>query len=696
MHVRTAGSPIGASVVARVAAIALAIAVFAPALLAATKSDGGSKSSAPGTARVVPTADDLVKLATPGDPALSPDGRWIAFTLATARHDTSAKPSADDHDGGWTRERQIVVLDLETRVSRTLTSGKDRADAPRFSPDGKTLAFTRKKALWLLPLAGGEARRLDTGKLEPGDYRFSPDGRSIAFTAEPVETEAETEAKWRSGGAIHWDQEWKPSRLWVVSADGGTSRAVSADSLNVVEFEWSPDGRRFAALTSRSSDPYVASSFMTARVLDAGTGTIVATMTRKTDSYADDYGSLRWTSDSRRVVMTGLDGGLSNENALLVWDVSSGLVRDLAPNRDLTFDSLSPVINGKEVVAVVAARTVSKLVRFPLAGGASRDAGYTGPVIQSPPATNATGRKLVFLASGSNQPTEVTVFDLATRRFEVVTKLNPQTATWSMGETQLVHWKCPEGVELEGLLTRPAGAAAGAPSALVVIPHGGPDAMTQQSFSGQVQWLASHGYAVFRPNYRGGTGYGFDFYAANRNRFGTIEQMDIESGVDALIEKGLADPHRLFFGGWSWGGYLTAWTIGHVQRYRAAVVGAGVNDVSFSYSSSDINHGAAAQWEYEGNPWYQTDHFDRANPIRYLKDAKTPTLILHGQSDDRVNFLNGISLYRALSDVGCEVQFYAYPREPHGFTEPAHLVHRYETWLRWYESHDQGAMSARP
>jgi dipeptidyl aminopeptidase/acylaminoacyl peptidase len=277
----------------------------------------------------------------------------------------------------------------------------------------------------------------------------------------------------------------------------------------------------------------------------------------------------------------------------------------------------------------------------------------------------------------------------------VVTQLNPQTATWALGETQVVRWQCPEGGELAGVLTRPPGAAPGMPTALMVMPHGGPDDVSQLGFSSQVQLFASRGYAVFRPNYRGGTGNGFGFYAANRNRFGTIEQIDIESGVDALIERRLAAPDRLFFGGWSWGGYLTAWTIGHVQRYRAAVVGAGVNDVSFSYSSSDINHGVAAQWEYQGDPWKQPEHFDRANPIRYASAVHTPTLILHGQSDDRVHFLNAVSFHRALSDAGCEVKFYAYPREPHGFQEPAHLVHRFETWLGWYDQHG-GPGAARP
>jgi dipeptidyl aminopeptidase/acylaminoacyl peptidase len=651
--------------------------------------------SAPATTRVAasaplpvrPTATDVVSLAAPGDLALSADGHWAAFSLARALRDTSAKPSAEDTNGGWKRTRQIVLLDLVTGVSRTLTSGDDRADSPRFAPDGHSLAFTRKDALWLLPLTGGEARKIDTGKLAPDAFRFTPDGRSIAFVATPERSDAEVESTWRAGGAFAWDEQWRPARLWTVPVDGGKPRAVSPESLAVVAFEWAPDGRRIAVLTARNSDPYEASNFTQPRVLDAADGHVVATLARSTDSYGAAYGELHWTPDSRSLVMTGLNGGLSDVNALLVWDVASGVVRDLAPGRDLTLDGLALVNGGHDVIACTKARTETRLLRFALAGGAPVDAGYSGRVIAGSVIADAAGRKLVFLSSTPRDPQDVTAFDLASRRMAVVSKLNPQTADWALGETRIVRWKCPEGAELEGLLTRPPGTPAGAATAIVVLPHGGPDDVTQQAFSSQVHLFASRGYAVFRPNYRGGTGYGFESYAANRDRFGTIEQMDIESGVDALIQRGLADPQRLFFGGWSWGGYITAWTIGHVQRYRAAVVGAGVNDVSFSYSSSDINHGVASQWEYKGDPWHETGHFDRANPIRYAKDMKTPTLILHGQSDDRVHFLNGISLYRALSDVGCEVKFYAYPREPHGFQEPAHQIHRLETWLHWYDSH---------
>ncbi len=318
--------------ISRFAAAMLAPSILAVCVLVPRAEAAATAAPAAPSGSVRPTAADVVSLAAPGDLAFSADGRWAAFALARATRDTSAKPSADDTNGGWKRTRQIVLIDLTTRASRTLTSGDDRASAPQFAPDGRSLAFERKGALWLLPLTGGEARKLDTGKLEPDAFRFAPDGKSIAFIAQPERSEPEIAAAWRAGGAFAWDEQWRPARLWIVLVDGGAGgkpRAASPESLSVADLAWSPDGKRFAVLTARNSDPYEVFNYPLPRVLDAADGHVVATLVRKTDSYGNLYGELHWTPDSKAVVMTGLDGGLSNVNALLVWDIAGGGVRDL-------------------------------------------------------------------------------------------------------------------------------------------------------------------------------------------------------------------------------------------------------------------------------------------------------------------------------------------------------------------------------
>jgi dipeptidyl aminopeptidase/acylaminoacyl peptidase len=628
-----------------------------------------------------PTSADLVLLRAPSALALSPDGGRVAYVLATASFDSSARPSDDNSKAGWSRSRQVWVVDVATKAARQLTQGDDGASAPCWSPDGRSLAFARKGALWLMPVDGGEPRRLATGALEPDAPKFSPDGTRVAFLAAEPLADAVKKARWARGGAIRWEHEYANAKLWVVPVAGGEPRAVSGDR-NVLAFAWSPDGRRLALVSSASADPYVASNLTDAAVVDAASGALG----RALDRAPGTYGAPAWSPDGKWVALTALNDGLSNVNALLVWDPASGAVRDLAPDKDRTFAGLAWGADSKSVLAVVRARAATLLERFPLAGPPAA-LPFAGRVVTSDPVSDPASKRLAFLSATDRSPEEVSVFDPATGLTTVATDLNPEVGAWPLGATQVVRWKNVEGLQIEGVLTLAAGARPGAPAPLIVMPHGGPDDVTSTRFSGLVQYFAARGYSTLRPNYRGSLGYGFAFYAANRNRFGEVEQADIESGVDQLIRDGLADPKKLYFGGWSWGGYITTWMVGHVHRYRAAVAGAAVSDVFHSYSLSDINHGVAARWEFEGLPWTDAEHFDRVNPIRYVKDVTTPLLILHGQADNRVPFAESVQFYRALADLGREVEFWAYPREDHGFVEPAHRVDYVKRWADWYDAH---------
>lgn len=641
-----------------------------------------------------PRSEDLVQLRAPGDLRLSPDGTRAVFTLASASFDSAATPKDGDTKGGWTRERPLWVVDLTTRASRALTTGEALVSSPAFAPDGRSVLFVRARdgaaKLQSLPLDGGEARVIATGALEPGSPAYSPDGRWIAFLAESPASDSTKRARWARGGAEHWEHEWTDTRLWVVPAEGGEPRALTTGT-NVTGFRWAPDSKRFALLTSADADPYKASGLLTVRVIDTQ-GRELRTLSREPSA----YDAFEWAPDGHSLALVGLDGGLSNPNALLLWDVEGGAVRPLTTDPDHTFGGIQWSADGRALFAVWKARTETKLVRWPLAG-APAVLPFTGRVITSEPLRDAAGRRLVFLSGTNDTPDEVTTFDPATGRTTVATDLNPQVAGWRRGRTEVVRWTDAEGVALEGLLTVSPDSRPGAPAPLMVMPHGGPDDVTEQRFSALTQYFASRGYSVFRPNYRGSLGYGFALYAANRNRFGEVEQADIESGVDALIAAGKADPAKLYFGGWSWGGYITSWMVGHVHRYVAAVAGAAVSDVYVQYSLSDINHGISSQWEFEGDPWRQPEHFDRVNPIRYAKDVTTPLLLLHGEADTRVGFPASVEMYRALSDLGREVEFWAYPREDHGFAEPAHRVDYVRRWADWYDAHPpKGTGTPRP
>lgn len=631
---------------------------------------------------VRPTIEELVALRTATAPQVSPDGKSVAWVLTTRTLDPSAKPADDDRSGGWKTERQLYVAPAGGGTPRQLTYAKDGPSGVQWTPDSNSIAFLRNRRIHILGLQAGEARSIETGGLEPQVFTFSPDGKSIAFTAVAALTAEEKRAKWRSGGANVFEGEWRNAALYVVDANGGEPRRITDGKEHINGFEWSPDGTRFALLAAQSADPYYSFTLRVPKVVAAADGALV----RQLEPQAVRVGTIRWSPDGKRLAWEKGEQTLSLLNVLAVHDLESGRRTNAAAKLDPTLAGFLWSADSNSLVIHVNEKTTSRFYRVAADGSSATPVPFEGRVVRTGLAADRTRRIVAFLTATPASPSLVTTLDVTTGATNVIADINPAAAGWTVGNQEVVRWKSPEGAELEGILTVTPDARPGAPPPLLVMPHGGPDSVTSNDFSALVAFFSTNGFSVFRPNYRGGFGYGYALYAANRNRLGEIEFMDIESGVDALIRAGKADPKRLVYGSWSWGGYLTTWTIGHTNRYRAAVVGAGITDVVLQYATSDINHGAAGEWEYRGNPWLQPEHYARANPLHSLAKIRTPTLIIHGEKDDRVPLPNAILLYRALKDIGTPVRLVTYPDEPHGFQNPAHIAHMWGEWLAWYRS----------
>jgi dipeptidyl aminopeptidase/acylaminoacyl peptidase len=219
----------------------------------------------------------------------------------------------------------------------------------------------------------------------------------------------------------------------------------------------------------------------------------------------------------------------------------------------------------------------------------------------------------------------------------------------------------------------------------MVMPHGGPDSMDQESFDSWIIYMAGQGYNVLRVNFRGSLAYGLAFYAANRGKQGFVDYDDIMAGVDTLVKRGQADPQKLVIGGWSYGGCMTEWAICRTDRFKAAVVGAGVANYFSNYAQSDINHGLAGQWEFLGNPYDNPENYMKDSAVFHIRAVKTPVLILHGQEDDRVPYAQGLELYRALKTTGKQVEMVSYPGEGHGLRKPAHRIDCIRRWSAFYD-----------
>jgi dipeptidyl aminopeptidase/acylaminoacyl peptidase len=266
----------------------------------------------------------------------------------------------------------------------------------------------------------------------------------------------------------------------------------------------------------------------------------------------------------------------------------------------------------------------------------------------------------------------------------VVTALNAAAAKTRLGDTRVVEWTSSDGVRVEGVLLRPAGAPAGAPLRTLVLLHGGPYGSRYGfGFQSGPQYFAAHGWQVFMPNFRSSGGYGTAFMLRRRADWGGQDWRDVASGVDSLVAHGLADPRRLAVYGGSYGGYLSAWAITQTDRFKAACVFAGAVELASLYGQSDVQKYRA--YEFEGAPWDTPEKWARSSPFTSIRNAKTPTLILVGENDARVPPPQAQQLYRALLGLGVPVEYVHYPREGHGLREPRHRADQFMRQLAWFD-----------
>jgi dipeptidyl aminopeptidase/acylaminoacyl peptidase len=259
-----------------------------------------------------------------------------------------------------------------------------------------------------------------------------------------------------------------------------------------------------------------------------------------------------------------------------------------------------------------------------------------------------------------------------------------------IGRTEVVRWKGPDGFDIEGLLTYPAGYEQGKKYPLILNIHGGPTGVFSETFTGRgalypIAVFAARGYAVLRPNPRGSSGYGRTFRFANYNDWGGKDYQDDQAGVDHAIAMGVADPDRLAVMGWSYGGFMTSWTITQTHRFKAAVVGAGVTDLWSFTGTSDIP-GFLPDY-FGGEFWTRFETFQKHSPISFVKNVTTPTLVLHGEADVRVPTSQGYEFYHALKREGVTTRMVVYPRQQHGPTEPKFILDIMQRHLDWVDQY---------
>jgi dipeptidyl aminopeptidase/acylaminoacyl peptidase len=632
------------------------------------------------------TPEMQVKTKVVGAPQISPDGKRVVYTV------NEAVMTADKSEF----MTQIYLANTDGTSAFQITYGEKSSTNPKWSPDGNWLAFTsnrkdNKNNLYLLRLNGGEAEPLTDVKTAVSNFDWSPDGKWIAYTISDKKSDDE-EKNDKGKNDFRWvDENTKMSRLFVVSvmkdAEGKREpRQLTTENYNVgADFDWSPDGRMIIFSHSRSP---VANDWTTSDVsmVDAASGKV--TPFAKTLAAES---SPRFSPDGKSIALSVSDipARWATNNLIHIIPMSNGAPKILASSFDgqPNIGGWSP--DGKRIYFSEAKGTGTRLYTVDVAANKITQINETDEVI-SGVSINRAGTMMAFVKQNSETPPEVFVSSVDKFAPVQISHANSDAPKMPLGKTEVIKWKSKDGREIEGLLTYPVNYQAGQKVPLLLNVHGGPTGVFQQSFIGgrgsyPLATFASRGYALLRPNPRGSSGYGKDFRYANQKDWGGADYQDLMSGVDKVIEMGVADPERLGVMGWSYGGFMTSWIVTQTKRFKAASAGAPVTNLMSFNGTADIPNFVPDY--FGGQSWENMEIYQKHSPMFNVKGVTTPTLIQHGEADVRVPISQGYEFYNALKAQNVPVRMIVLPRQPHGPNEPKMQIAAMQSNLDWFDKY---------
>jgi dipeptidyl aminopeptidase/acylaminoacyl peptidase len=647
----------------RVSVRAVALATLALVPAAAARAERPSVDS---------VLDALGRVVNLRETAISPDGRRVAWAEKIRGEDGTETRSA------------IRVSGLDGSAPRTVSVAPDarphRERDVAWSPDGGQIAFLSDAAqdgqlqLYVAPAAGGVARVLTHARGQLEHPRWSPDGKRIAvlYVAGSAQEQGALVAYKPHSGVV--EETVEEQRIAIVDAAGGELREVSPADLYVYDYDWSPDGRRFAAEAVHGSGT---NNYWTAEVyvVDAASGE-----TRSLWKPPLQIAQPRWSPDGASIaVIHGLmsDEGSTGGDVMLV-PAAGGPARNLTPAfagsaswiawrpaGDVLFTAHA---DGETMIGTVSPSTPAVTTV------------WRGPALLTYASVSRDGRVLSAVHESFTEAPEVWAGDVGGGH--AVTRLNAAVKPpW--GEVKSLHWDS-DGQRVQGWLIAPPRVDPAARHPLVVNVHGGPSSASSPRWPSR--WtgvLPTQGYFVLLPNPRGSYGQGAAFTQGNVKDFGHGDLRDILKGVDAAVAAAPIDPARVGMVGWSYGGFMSMWAVTQTQRFKAAVAGAGIASWQSYYGQNRID-----RWML---PFFGASVYDdpavyaKSSPITFIKDVKTPTLVLHGDRDSEVPTPQGYEFWHALKTLGVPTQLVVYENEGHAISQPAHLADIQKRSVEWFD-----------
>jgi dipeptidyl aminopeptidase/acylaminoacyl peptidase len=691
-----------------------------------------SASSAPAAD---PTIDQLLGTKSVSHPRISPDGRYVTYEVL----------ETDWKDDAYVAH--VWIADLQSDRTYQLTRGKKSTDSEAWSPDGRWIAFMTEREpatvepaspegrdgetktpagpgaepksppkkdeakpaarqIWLIAPDGGEAWPLTKHGATIGGFRWSRDGRRIAFTAPVPESKAAKDRKERYGDYEVFEQDFEQNQLWTVgvpaSGDGALpveAKQVTSDpAVDVGAFDWSPDGNLIAF--TGGANPLLAFGWtQDVYIADLAHGNAVTAVVALPGPDANPCFSPDGSELAFNQALVPEDYFYANDRIVKVRvaDVLRKAATTVADVENLTaaFDEDAAIAEWAPAGIYFRAlqKTSSHLFRLdPKTKAVTRvtapDELYLGDVSF----TRDFGR-IAYSAPTRTRVTEIYAAAIADGGLAPPRKLTDMTAQFAgmtLGTAEVVSWTSKDGAAIEGVLHKPADFDAKRKYPLLVVIHGGPTGVSRPSFAPAnryypIELFLAKGALVLEPNYRGSAGYGERFRSLNVRNLGVGDMWDVMSGVDSLIAKGVVDGSRLGAMGWSQGGYISAFLTTNTDRFKAVSVGAGISDWTTYYVNTDIT--PFTRQYLKATPWSDPRVYADTSPITNVRNAKTPTLIQHGDRDRRVPPPNAFELYRGLRDVGATAHLILYNGFGHPITKPksnrAVLRHNYD-WFSHY------------
>lgn len=637
-------------------------------------------------AATVPTIDESLSMKSVSGPQISPDGRYVAYHVASTNWDENEFVT------------HIWIASTVTGERYQLTSGKKSATGPQWAPDSKHVAFVSdrdgKRQIYLISPAGGEAAQLTTEENGVGSIAWSPDGAAIAFTSSGPDAKPKKDRKDKYGDFEIVGGDYTMNHLWLVKVPAEFPSDIKklpkpepltkGDQFTVGAFSWAPDGKRIAFAAQR--DPDLGSSDTEQLyVLDLGDLHV-----RKLLDANGPNDNPKWSPDSRQIAYVTSNGAqfFYYANRHIAAIPSEGgtpqvLTADFDENTNL-------VAWGPDGIYFTSQqRTAQHIFHLDPATRKVRRLSSPAEFSAGAPSFTKDFRTMAATGAGPNRFTEVFTTPVADFVPRILTDVAAQYKDYRLATKELVQWKSSDGVTIEGILIKPADYDPARKYPLLVVIHGGPTGVDTPSLSADrtypIERFAAKGALILKPNYRGSAGYGAKFRALNVRNLGLGDYEDVISGVDSLIAKGMVDKDRVASMGWSQGGYISAFITCYSDRFKAVSVGAGISNWMTYYVNTDI-HPFTRQY-LKGTPWDDPEIYRKTSPITYVNRAKTPTLIQHGDQDKRVPPPNAFELYQALRDRNVAAKLVLYKGFGHGINKPkqqrAVMEHNYE-WFSKY------------